>query len=545
MIKFPSQTQLPKELWMSLLLILSFSLSSAFASPTIGIGSNHLIKGESTLIQINFTDEVPDQAPTIASNANLLFRSGSSGKRIEIINGKRTESIQYRFELTANTPGSHVIPPIEYRINGKKHSIDGIPLHVFSHSDLQWSELDQFTEPVAYATALLLPKNKLYVGESVTATVKLILPSALRVADPGLPSLEQKNLSAWRFEAQDQAVGSITLSSRQHRVYTYTSIISPLAEGETILGPGSIRPVVQVSTGRRGFSRYQNLGLDIELPTKSLTTLSLPSPIPSDFSGGIGNFQIKAEAENPRAEPGSPLTVILSVLGIGNLDNLSAPILSDQQDWKLYDAAKHTRDEERRSTMGQVRFTQILRPEKNKESIPAFTFTFFNPDKGEYETLETGAIPILASAVPSAAIPIKEYTGDILGLIPPKPDQPLRSPLVQAIARWWQLIPAFLCLLLLFVMFQRKIFPKMRPKEAEKDLTAAISHLRQLDGSLFLREVGHFIETRLPPDRQDNFTTKLLNQRDKNCYTKDKSPPLINQEEKEHIITTLRAKALA
>ena len=119
-----------------------------------------------------------------------------------------------------------------------------------------------------------------------------------------------------------------------------------------------------------------------------------------------------------------------SLNGTGNFDAITAPQLESTDGWRQY-APRVTQENRAWGTEpGRKSFTQILIPEKNLTEIPAFIYTFFDPETGTYVTRKSTPIalkvngefkapanPAIGSkdfdAPPDANVPTEEL-GDIL-----------------------------------------------------------------------------------------------------------------------------------
>lgn len=120
-----------------------------------------------------------------------------------------------------------------------------------------------------------------------------------------------------------------------------------------------------------------------------LTILPLPEEgRPADFSGAIGRFAIRAQAEPRELEQGQSLKLSLAITGDGDLSSCAPPDLSGLEGFHLQGQLVER---------GAAELTVLydLAPEAGVASVPPIRFTCFDttPPAG-YRTIETPPIPL-------------------------------------------------------------------------------------------------------------------------------------------------------
>lgn len=116
----------------------------------------------------------------------------------------------------------------------------------------------------------------------------------------------------------------------------------------------------------------------------------LPSPIPSDFSGGVGKFSIKSKLPDRNIRTNAASNIIYTVSGTGNLKYLKLPELKNIFPPCLETFTPEAEADtkvEGSNVAGKVVFTCSFMPvETGSISIPELKFVYFNPETGNYET---------------------------------------------------------------------------------------------------------------------------------------------------------------
>ena len=82
-----------------------------------------------------------------------------------------------------------------------------------------------------------------------------------------------------------------------------------------------------------GFSRHDNLAHQV-ITSNQLTMHIHPLPAegrPENFTGAIGQFQVKGDAQPATVAMGEPVLLTFSVAGVGNFDYVRCPALGGQK----------------------------------------------------------------------------------------------------------------------------------------------------------------------------------------------------------------------
>jgi len=174
----------------------------------------------------------------------------------------------------------------------------------------------------------------------------------------------------------------------------------------------------------------------VTLATDPVNVESLPLPAanrPVNFTGAVGSFTMNATAGPTTVTVGDPITVRVQISGRGALDTVTLPVQDAWQNFKTYPPTTKLETGDPFGFQGTKTFEQIISPQNSDvHELPALTFSFFNPDDGQYHTLTQPAVPLVvkaAGATPMPALaanknsaeekpaqdilPIKEYLGTL------------------------------------------------------------------------------------------------------------------------------------
>ena len=127
----------------------------------------------------------------------------------------------------------------------------------------------------------------------------------------------------------------------------------------------------------------------------SVNVKSLPAA-PEGYCGAVGNFNVKGDADTREVRANEAITYRLTVSGAGNLMLINAPEIKFPQVFEVYDP--QISDNLNRTSggiSGSRTFEWVLIPRtQGNYEIPAFDFSFFDPETGKYVSRHVDAIPV-------------------------------------------------------------------------------------------------------------------------------------------------------
>lgn len=496
------------------LLVITFLTSALCAqqpSIEVQLQSSFLVEREETLLSVTVRNLAVNSWPESPVVSPLSLRQQDYSNMI--INGQVSKSFSYA--LSGLRPGVFQIPP--FRIGNI--TSNSLSVTILDKNNLKKGSfaIDGKTYPLYSAT--LIQNDRPYLGQTQPIEAKIYLPREFRVERLLFADFQKGNFVAWRFDPAGNSFGAIRLDGQIFSSFAYRSSITPLEEGPQEFGPGKVSPLLNYRVARRGGFYWARSQVEFNFPGLSLDVRPLPKPAPTGFSGAVGNFSLTSKTAATEVTVGDSLTVEIAIAGTGNLDQLSAPQLIDNEEvFKEFDTSKKPQGSDRRSSSGTVEFSQLIRPQKVTSTVPAYELQFFDPILEQYQTALSKPIPL---TVKPGAAPPSESTG-------PLADSPLfltpgsfvipaqtKSPPV-----WlWQIIPALIALYLI----SQKLFPKFRKKQKQSliqkefnaDLGAA---LEASDRPELYRRAARLIE-RWPANADDPEIERIIATRDEICFS--------------------------
>ncbi len=452
-------------------------------------------------------------------------------------------------QITPDAPGEIEVGSIEvsYR-SGKTVKVDVPPLPVVPTSDITW-----YDSPISYGALWHVDTKEGYVNQPVKASLKLFMPEGL--VAPHLPVLKPMGVSVAYFQpavqglvamVHGQSIPNPTAYARREnwRTADFFGEFTPFREGQQ----GVSATVTLMRPVAFGIAAQES----VQLPTLKLSALPLPPGAPADFANTVGQYSITATTEAKNLAMHEAVEVEITVRGTGNLANLECPKPVDAEDWKLVPATRKPILDGNGQTVGMV-FSQLMRPTAEVGGIPAFSFSYFDPQTMEYRRAETRPIPLTwrmtseagsglqsvsASAPPPAGeVPVEEMR-DIYGFLGAESGSHMVLP------RWlWYLLylPAVCILLALGIGCLRRFLAAGAAGRARERELARLA--RQNSGLEFLKALGGFIEANIPPAEQTPELHSILARRDEEAF-RPGAAVTISPEEKYSMLRQVR-RALA
>jgi hypothetical protein len=302
---------------------------------------------------------------------------------------------------------------------------------------------------------LSMPKKEVYAGEVLAARLDIYLRD------------DVQNFGNFQFTgtpANGFTVGKMIETPKQrvqigNRVYTDVPLeiaLTTVKSGAISLGPFTASAVVVLPSANQARDSFP-FGIfgggeqkQVSLATDTLNVESLPLPtegVPPNFNGVIGNYTMTVTAGPTNVAVGDPITVRVQISGRGALDALTLPDQPAWRDFKTYPPTSKVATSDQHGLQGTKTFEQIVTPQNTDvHELPAFSFSFFDPDAKTYRTLTqppvqlavqsggTTPAPMIAATKtansqnpppPQDILPIKEQLGALAQVAPPLVTRPV------------------------------------------------------------------------------------------------------------------------
>lgn len=413
----------PKRLWHILLALLLLLLPAIADEPRVSgsLSSATASVGESVEYTLTVRGGRPDPEPAFPSMDGLDEQGVGQSSSTIISGGSVNHTVTYTFRVVPRREGNFTIPPIDVTVEGRKMKTQEATLKVTPGEKAMTAGDFAFGE-------IHLSKNTAYVGEDVPIEFYYYLDQSARWNANQAPNLTGDGFTARRVIQSGNS--EVEVGGKSYARLTLRTVITPSKAGKFSLGPAIMKFGYSKQEKRLytpfgpGFSSPQEL--DVSAPAVDLEVKPLPvEGRPKDFTGAIGKFEFRAQGQPAQIKFGEPVSMILSITGRGNFERISAPPLADPAGWRTYPPEDKFQPNDQLELAGTKQFTVSVVPEVKKDTMPVFSFSYFDPETAKYVTITSQAAPLTmegeAPAAQAEAAPVVAAKAtlppDILGIV--------------------------------------------------------------------------------------------------------------------------------
>jgi hypothetical protein len=350
-----------------------------------------------------------DVTPALKGMDDFEVRAGGTSSRIEIINGKVNAGVDYTYTLQPKKTGNFTIGPAEVRVKGKTIKSNTETLRIVKA--IQSGEVDR--GPL-FLSATLLPKQ-VFVEEQALYTLKLFRQNRVGDISLGLPEAEHLAFKQLGKPIEYQSV----YKGQSYQVLEVRYALISSKEGIYGIRPSRMSMTVFRSRRKSPRSLFDDpffsfsSGQPITITSEPLELNVLPLPQkgrPTDFSGLVGSFKIKAHLEPLKIRAGESATLTVLLSGRGNVKRIPDLKLPELDKIKVYaDQPVLTEETDARGLAGSKTMKWALVPEKEGEyRIPSLSISFFDIESKQYRMLKSPALSMSVLPVENAQTQISQ-----------------------------------------------------------------------------------------------------------------------------------------
>jgi hypothetical protein len=388
--------------------------------------------------QFQFTITVSGKDSGDAENPRLSHLQGfrvvsgpSVSTQYQWINGRSSSSKSFIYILIPEKEGQFAIEPVEVRMGDKIYKTQQLQIRVTSapsqpspQRQRRSNPFDPFEEEDTQSRTLPgdsvfvkaeLDRSSAYAGQQVTLLYKIYT----QVRITGIQLQESPPLSGFwveDLEVEKNPNGALeVINGREYRVFTVKKqALFATATGKLKI-PSSIFAISASSAGDffGVFGRAETL----YRKTQELTLDVKPLPVqgrPADFSNAVGTFKLNADIDKTQAAIGEAVALDVKLEGQGNLKMIPDISVPPFPDFTIYSSkrADTNKTYAKNQIGGDKTWEYVIVPKApGKQTIPPISFSFFNPDQDQYETVATPALNLNVIRGPDSASSISGLSG--------------------------------------------------------------------------------------------------------------------------------------
>ena len=360
------------------------------------------------------TQKVKDfRAPSIKGFDVLMGPSRSEQSSTQIVNGSvsSTSSITFTYILMANTAGEFTVPGASIVADGNQMISNSVKIKVLpqdqnhnssrrnndNSSSIQPSSNASNQDLFITATA---SKTNVYEQEAFVLTYKIYTrESNLQLNNAKLPDFKG-------FHSQEIEMTTNARWTPEHykgRNY-YTTVyrqfvLFPQQSGKLFIEPAQFQMTVNKPVQSADpFDAFFNGGNNVIEIKKPITTPKiainvnpLPAGKPTNFLGGVGEFNISSSINSKELKTNDAITIKLVISGTGNLKLISNPEIKFPDDFEVYDPKVDNQVRLTKEGLTGNKVIEYLAIPRHAGTykIPGVSFSYFDIRSKSYKTLNT------------------------------------------------------------------------------------------------------------------------------------------------------------
>ncbi len=411
-------------LWLNLAIIvflISLGSASAYAKISINasIQKNVLRVGERSTLTISVSSDQGEnlshpQMPEI-DGLYIQYAGESTSTNAVWSNGRfqRTDTLNIEYIVTALEEGKYTLSTIQ--VSGQNDPVKAKPIPITvlagnapSPTRAPGSLPSPQTETYGVIFVLQPNKTEAYVGEEIQLSCKVYIPTNREIRLQKLDDRSGQFQGFWTeiFDMTDKRYQRQVLLETSNGKLPYYEIplkkymLYPLKAGNQTIEPLSLQCQTPTRTRAGGFSLILGRMTPFSVNTEPVVINVKPLPEngkPETFKGAVGSsYRLESKVDSKEIKEGNTVSLIVSLAGEGNIRNVPPPVLPDLSKFEQYEPTKRENIQpSENGVTGQIEYVYPLIPhDVNSNHIGAVRFSYFNPQKVEYVTLETDPIDL-------------------------------------------------------------------------------------------------------------------------------------------------------
>ena len=400
----------------SVLLIHLFTLSPLYAQTLTGSAPSHVAVGEQfrltyTVNTQNASDfragDIPDELEV------LIGPNRSMQSSYQMINGhtSSSSSITYTYIVSATKNGTFTIPAAHVVVGGKTIASNTLTIKVSGtaqsnsggssrqHHQEEAEEIRDAGSQISGSDLFIkvsANKKRVYEQEPILLTYKVYTLVGLTSLRGDMPDL--KSFYTQEVSLPTQKSFSIeTFNGRPYKTTTWSQYVmfpqmtgklqipSITFEGIVVQQNRNIDPFEAFFNGGSGYIEVKKKivapGIDIQVDP-------LPER-PAGFSGGVGHFLVSASLNKTETKANDPVTLRITISGVGNLKLVKQPQVElpkdfDKYEPKITDKTKLTSA----GIEGSMIYDILIVPRhQGHYELPPVSLTYFDTTAKAYKTV--------------------------------------------------------------------------------------------------------------------------------------------------------------
>lgn len=314
------------------------------------------------------------------------------------INGKRSFSRSFTYFLNPTRKGKLSIGQATVKIDGAIYKTSPVSVEVTEavKTPNQAGNADYIADQNVHLIAEV-SNRKPYLNEAFTVVYKLYYTSEIGISNvnevesPGYADFWSHLIPIKKLEMKQGTYKGATYNYVTWR----KAVLYPQKTGELILEPLTLNVTVQVPSNRRDiWGNLVNRQVPKVITAGKRTIKVKPLPLegkPLGFTGAVGNFDLNFSLNKDVLKASESFQGTIKVSGRGNLKLFNLPKINVPAALEVYEPEhKENIKTNLLGMQGSIQDTYTIVPEfQGNYPIPGVSFSYFDPNKNRYVTLNS------------------------------------------------------------------------------------------------------------------------------------------------------------
>ena len=303
----------------------------------VSISSKRPMVGE--VVTLSVTSDKEPRLSKIPKMKNATWLPNYTGSSTSIVNGKASYTKTYAFRVEEKGPIN--IPELEIDLDGTTRKVNAFTIQAVSAGD-QKIESDEGEDvalkDIIFGKVEILNLNKeFYVGEEISLEINLLSWRQVSVQLTSYPEIKLEDIVFRDFSRQNRQnprfmlkrEGLVNIKGKRFVKQGFETAFRMIAPGD-YKTKIKLKTNINIPTDRRDFfgrPTYKRTPYNVDIPFE-LKVKPLPkAPEGSKFLGLVGNWDVNFSLKKKKYKVGDPLTLNMTVYGLGTLETLVVPDL--------------------------------------------------------------------------------------------------------------------------------------------------------------------------------------------------------------------------
>ncbi len=386
---------------MAVLLISSLVTQVSAQQMTLDIQPRTLRLNETATLKLTFININPPQSPSLPEMPGFQVSYVGQEQQFQFNNGRQEQRLSFNYRLQPMATGQFKLGPFALNFAGQTMNFDEIMMEVLPPSTAAPGTGQDTIDDLVFAR-IQLPRNEVFLQERFDVELMLYFRGIQIDRNIQLQNLPSTGINLDEFQelgSTREAVNNEIYEVRRFRmrgtaITAGTFTLDPMVRVQVLVRRERSRDPFFGGFDDVFFGRYEAQPLVVPVEPVPMVVRSLPGDgRPDNFGGAVGVFSMDMEAQPRELTAGDPVTLTVRITGKGNFENISMPRISFGDDFRVYDPKLTAANNE------QKIFEQVIIPRNERiKELPSVSFTYFDPQKGSYETIVRGPLPLVVKA---------------------------------------------------------------------------------------------------------------------------------------------------